>query len=389
MKLGVLASHPVQYQAPIFRELAAMTDLVVFHAHRQSAQGQAEAGYGVAFDWDVDILSGYRHIPLENVSRQPGTGHFSGCDTPGIGAALDAEAVDVLLVMGWNLKSYWQAVLACRRRGIPVMVRGDSQLGTQRVFWRRLLKRALYPVMLRQFDRLLHVGRRNQEYLMHYGCAPARLHFAPHCVDNERFASAAARARVEGARAELGLAEDDRVILFVGRMVAGKRPDDLLAALELLQQRDPSCRLVALMAGDGELRPTLAARAEASGLRVLWAGFRNQSRLPAVYAAADLLVLPSDAGETWGLVVNEAMACGLPCVVSDACGCAPDMVSPGISGETYPVGDVAALADAITRCLARCRDAAALRTHVAQHAPVMTARGILEAARAALAERAA
>lgn len=387
MKLGVLASHPVQYQAPIFRELATMTDLVVFHAHRQSAQGQAEAGYGVAFDWDVDILSGYRHVPLDNLSRQPGTGHFSGCDTPAVGSALDAEGVDVLLVMGWNLKTYWQAVLACRRRGIPVMVRGDSQLGTQRVFWRRLLKLILYPVMLRQFDRLLHVGRRNQEYLMYYGCTPERLHFAPHCVDNARFATAAAHAA--GARAELGLTRDDQVVLFVGRMVASKRPGDLLTALALLQRREPSRRLVALMAGDGELRPALAAQAEAAGLRVVWTGFCNQSRLPAIYAAADLLVLPSDANETWGLVVNEAMACGLPCVVSDACGCSPDMVRSDISGESYPVGDVMALAEAIARCLTQSWDAETLRRHVARYAPAMTAQGIIAAAQAALAGRSA
>ena len=80
-----------------------------------------------------------------------------------------------------------------------------------------------------------------------------------------------------------------------------------------------------------------------------FAGFLNQSELPAAYTAADVLVLPSDGGETWGLVVNEAMACGLPAIVSDAVGCAPDLIEEGKTGFTHPMGDSAALAQCLMR----------------------------------------
>jgi glycosyltransferase involved in cell wall biosynthesis len=76
-------------------------------------------------------------------------------------------------------------------------------------------------------------------------------------------------------------------------------------------------------------------------------GFRNQSELPAIYAAADVLVLPSDRQETWGLVINEAMAAGLPVIASDAVGCVPDLIAPGVTGDRFPPGDVKALAAAL------------------------------------------
>jgi glycosyltransferase involved in cell wall biosynthesis len=143
------------------------------------------------------------------------------------------------------------------------------------------------------------------------------------------------------------------------------------------------------------LRASLASQAQALNVRATFLGFCNQSRLPGVYAAADLLVLPSDSTETWGLVVNEAMACGTPCVVSDDCGCAPDMISPG-TGRSFRTGDVQALAAAIeavmddpqgleAALLAKC---AAYSTHAAaagiihgamqSHAPLTSPQNVHE-----------
>ena len=385
MKLGVLTSHPIQYQAPIFRALAERVDLTVFFAHRQSAEGQGRAGYGVAFDWDVDLLSGYRHLDLVNVSAAPDTGRFAGCDTPDIGARLQAEGIDVLLVTGWNLKSHWQAIWACRRLGIPVMVRGDSHLDTPRGRLTSLVKAVLYPVLLRCFDALLYVGARNRAYLRHYHVPEPRLFFSPHCVDNAGFAAAAAAAG-RGLREQLGLTEDTRVVAYAGKLAAGKHVDDLLRAVARLRVLRPELNVTVLVAGDGPERTALTALADELSVPRRWLGFCNQSRLPAVYAAADLLALPS-VSETWGLVVNEAMACGLPCVVSAVCGCAPDLIVPGVTGETHAPADVESLAQALARCLDHPADAAAIRAHIARYAPAETAGGVLAAARWLLQEK--
>src|SRR6266545_790201 len=149
-RIGFLVSHPIQYYAPIFRELARRCDLTVCFAHRQTPEQQARAGFGVAFDWDVDLLSGYDSRFLVNVARHPSTGRFAGCNTPDIAEEMARGRFDAFVVPGWALRCYWQAVQACRRLGVAVLVRGDSQLGSQRSAAVRLAKNLAFPRLLRR-----------------------------------------------------------------------------------------------------------------------------------------------------------------------------------------------------------------------------------------------
>lgn len=382
-KLGILASHPIQYQAPLFRELAKHTELHVFFAHRQTPQGQAEAGFNVRFEWDVDLLSGYRHEFLQNRSSTPGTSRFFGCDTPTVAAAIEQRNFDAFLVMGWNLKTYWQATLACRRLGVPVLVRGDSHLETRRGPVKNLLKRLIYPALLRRFDAGLYVGQKNRAYLLHFGMPPSRLFFSPHCIDNHRFAQAAAQCDRERLRTDMGIGRDDRVVLFVGKQIEVKRPLDVVHSLKVLRDRGLPAR--GLFVGDGPLGPQLRAQAQASGVPIEFVGFWNQRRLPQAYAMADVLVLPSSTQETWGLVVNEAMACGLRAVVSASVGCAPDLVKAGTTGEVFAEGNTVDLADALQRILTTTASSDKLAAVIANYSPADAARGILAAMNAVTA----
>lgn len=353
MRLGILTTHPIQYQAPWFRALAAVTDLEVFFAHRQSATGQAQAGFGVAFEWDVDLLSGYPHRFLENVSPTPNADSFGGCDTPEIREIIRRGKFDAFIVNGWYVKAYWQAIRACRRARVPVLVRGDSQLGTPRSAWFNAAKEVLYRVLLRQFDGFLTVGKRNRAYLEHYGAAPGKIFNVPHFVDNAWFAHRSAEARPQRAemRRGWGAGEEDFVALFAGKFIPKKRPADLLQALASCQKQGEQG--MGVFVGDGPLATDLRAEAAQLGVKARFVGFKNQTELPGCYAAADALVLPSDGGETWGLVVNEAMACGLPAVVSDAAGCGPDLIEEGVTGYTFPLGDPAGLAQQLGRLAAQ------------------------------------
>jgi len=379
LKLGILASHPIQYQAPLFRELATRCDLHVYFSHRQTPQAQAAAGFGVAFEWDVDLLSGYEHSFLPNVARQPDTGAFRGCDTPTIADEINVGGFDAFLVMGWHLKCFWQAIRACQRHGVPVMVRGDSQLGTPRSRLKQAVKALLYPWVIRQFDACLYVGQRNREYLEHYGAPASRLFFAPHCVDTLAFASAAAAADRTAVRAGWGLTPDDRVVLFAGKLMGNKRPADLVRAVAQLGLQGQ--RAVLVWAGDGPDRQALQMLGESLSVPMVFLGFCNQSQLPGIYRAADALALPSSS-ETWGLVVNEAMACGTPCVVSDACGCAPDMIVPGVCGAVFEMGDLTALAGALAKALAIKRDTLALAEQSSRYSVAATTAGVLLAVQA-------
>lgn len=369
-RLGFLISHPIQYYAPIFRELAKVCDLTVYFAHRQTREGQAKAGFGVAFEWDVDLLAGYQSRFLANVARQPSTDRFGGCDTPGIAREIVDGRFDAFVVPGWGLRSYLQAVRACRRSRVPVMVRGDSQLPGKRSAAVRLAKALLYRRMMRRFDGYLYVGKRSRAYFEHYGANPSRLFFAPHCVDNDAFASAALAGPASLSRPRL---------LFAGKLLERKRPLDLIGAAALLRGRGTDVEVA--FAGSGELEADLERAAKEAGVPAVFHGFVNQSALPATYAAANMLVLPSDTRETWGLVVNEAMACGLPAVVSDAVGCGPDLVEEGATGAVFPLGDVVGLADAIGRTLALdpVTTREAVRARIARYSPNRTAQGIMEA----------
>lgn len=384
-KLGLLLTHPVQYLAPLFRELHArrVIDLTVMFAHKPTPEEQGQ-GFGVAFEWDVDVTSGFEHVWLENRSRTAAKGTFASFDTPGVAREIRDRAFDVVLVQGWNTRSYWQAMRACWRRGIPVMVRGDSQLGPPGPSAKRLVKRLVYPLFLRRFAACLSVGMRSDEYFRHYGAR--RVIRSPHFVNYAAFAAPAAAARRDGAalRARWGIAPDATVALFAGKLVPKKHPLDLIAAVA--RARRPDLHL--LIVGDGELRDACASAVAEGAVRATFAGFLNQTEIPSAYAAADVLVLPSDAGETWGLVVNEAMACGLPAFVSDDAGCAPDLIVEGETGHRFALGDIGALAALLAAGagdrarLARMGERA--RAHVASYSVEAAAAGVEEGVRVAL-----
>jgi glycosyltransferase involved in cell wall biosynthesis len=352
-------------------------DLHVFFAHMATPQEQARAGFGTAFEWDVDLTTGYAHSFLQNLAPISGTDHFMGCDTPEIGVHLRKERFDALLVMGWHLKCYLQAIVAAKRIGIPTLVRGDSHLGTPRSSFKQALKSLAYPWLLRQFDAALYVGSRSLSYYNHYGYPPQRLFFSPHCVDTEWFSRRATPEARVALRRAVGVADDTMLALFSGRLVPFKRIADLVEAVAVCRRRGLDAEV--LVAGDGELRSAISSLAADLDVPLHLLGFCNQSQMPAVYAASDVLVLPSDGCETWGLVANEALACGRPVIISRACGCAPDLADSAGAGRVFPTGDISSLAEVI----ASMRRAPPSRTSIealsCSHSLDAAVRGVIDA----------
>ena len=377
MRLAIVTSHPIQYYTPLFRELARRLELTVFYAHRATPRDQAQAGFGVGFNWDIDLLSGYTYEFLRNVSTTPGLDRFAGVDAPEIGRQLRARRFDAILLTGWRLKCFHQALWAAKRMRIPVLVRGDSHLDTPRAAWKRWAKAVTYPVFLRRFDGALIVGMRNRAYWRHYGYPETRMFDSPHCVDNDWFAARATpRARIE-LRERLGVSPETKLVLFVGKLLPFKRPLDLIEAAALARGNGEAVEV--LVAGAGPLESELRARARALGVQVHFLGFCNQTEMPAAYAASDLLTLPSSS-ETWGLVVNEALACGRPILVSDAVGCAPDMAAHLGDHSVFPVGDVRALAGCLHEALGNSLDADKIAATASAFSLTLAADGIVTAA---------
>ena len=339
--LGILATHPIQYYVPWYQALAQHPEinLEVFYCHRQSPYGQAQAGFGVPFDWDIPLLDDYKYRFLNNKAFNPNVYTFFGCDTPEIMRIISDSSFDAFIVHGWYVKSFWQAITTCWNTHTPVLVRGDSQLLTQRFWINRLLKYLFFRWFIPRFDAYLVVGKRAREYYLHYGADKNKMFFVPHCVDNQFFASnqAMLESQRENLRRDWGIPRDSFTFLFAGKLIPLKRPYDFLKALEIVCKHFPL--IFGLVVGDGSLRSELESFSRNANLPVVFKGFLNQKKMPKAYTVSDVLVLPSDR-ETWGLVVNEAFACGLPVIVSDKVGCAADLIIPGETGEVFPCSDI-------------------------------------------------
>jgi glycosyltransferase involved in cell wall biosynthesis len=346
-RLAILASHPVQYYAPLFRELASRIDLHVFYAHMASPDQQAAAGFGTGFQWDIDLTSGYSHSFLTNIAKAPSTSSLSGCDTPEIGARLREGQFDTVLATGWHLKSMIQGIWAAKRQGMKVLVRGDSHLDTPRSAFKSSFKSISYPILLRMFDACLYVGQRNRAYYEHYRVPATRLFHSPHCVDTARFREGASVQARLSLRKKLGVNADEKLVLFSGKLLPFKRPLDVVDAVAQVRRSGLNASLI--VAGSGPLESEMRARALTQNVPLHILGFQNQSAMPAAYAASDVLALPSDGRETWGLVCNEALASGRGIIVSDKVGCGPDLAADNVVGRVFPMGHT----DAFARCIER------------------------------------
>jgi glycosyltransferase involved in cell wall biosynthesis len=344
-KIGILSTHPVQYYVPWYRELAGYSEieLEVFYCHAQTPDGQAQAGFGIPFEWDIPLFEGYKYRFLDNKSRNPSVYTFFGCNTPEIQQIILRGSYHAFIIQGWNVLSFWQAIFACWKTHTPLLVRGDSHLGLCASPIKKGLKYPFYRWFIPRFDAYLVVGKRNLEYYLHYGALREKMVFSHHCVDNHYFSHSHNILRPQRVRLrqEFGIPEDALVFLFVGKLIPGKRPQDFLAALGLAVTKVDNIH--GLIVGDGPLRPELQAYSKKHGLPVTFTGFVNQRSLPEVYAVSDVLTLISR--ETWGLVVNEAMVSELPVIVSNEAGCRPDLVLAGQTGESFPSGDIKRLSD--------------------------------------------
>jgi len=349
----------------------------------QGLEARFDPGFGRSVSWDVDLLGGYEYEFLDTNSG-PWLDSFCSLRLKrGLGRTLRRRGAQVLWIQGWQVAAYWQAVFEARRADINIWLRGETNtrsnaggIGTQ--FKRRLLRQ-----LLRRVDRFLYIGEANRQFYLEQGVATEQLAPAPYCVDNARFAAAAAALRPERCRIrhEWGIPAEAFCFLFAGKFLRRKRPFDLVESTRRLRNAIQGKETHLLWVGtgelDGELRkacnvcfnggtidPINASRRTGTASFV---GFLNQSEISRAYVAADCLVLPSDASETWGLVVNEAMASGLPCIVSDGCGCAEDLVKPLWPDLCYPVGDIIALERAMAAVIEDTPSIEILARHISKY----------------------
>lgn len=349
--LAVIETHPIQYHAPVYRLVQQTYGIPVtaIYGSDFSVTGYHDEEFGTTFSWDTDLISGYSSAFLSRVA-DGGAANAEQSSTRGLAKVLRALQPAAVLSVGYSPRFHREAWLTAWRAGCPILFRGEtSDEAKHRSWWKQVGRDTALRAVYRLCARLLYVGRRSRSHFERLGVSAERLVFSPYCVDVAPFdTSEAERATMRPqTRQQLGVGADDCVLLFSGKLSWRKGVDVLVEAARLLPS-DLRSRTVLAFLGDGLLQAELSAQADKTpSVRTIFLGFQNQHQLSRYYHAADMLVLPSRESETWGLVVNEALHHGLPCVVSDRVGCGIDLIDDGTTGRVCQAGSAPALAAAI------------------------------------------
>ncbi len=346
--LAVIETHPVQYHAPVYRAVQKEFNIPVtaIYGSDFSLNGYRDKEFGASFKWDTDLTSGYESIFLSRASNG-GAGSFEDTSPKGLDRALGKLEPKALLILGYSPRFNRRAFYEGLRSGRPILFRGETtDHATHRNPAKHFIRDRGLAWGYQKASRLLYIGARSYQHYKRLNCPEEKLVFSPYCVDTSPFAtSEEARERLRSpARAALGFKRDEIVFLFSGKLSERKGPELILQAIKKLPPRIRE-RSHVLFLGSGAMLGRLQAMAheEVPQIKATFAGFQNQSKLSQHYHASDLLILPSRAGETWGLVVNEALHHGLPCLVSTAVGCSPDLISDGSTGYIFESGSTESL----------------------------------------------
>jgi glycosyltransferase involved in cell wall biosynthesis len=348
VKLAIVASHPIQYFAPWYRELAklAEVDLRVFFCCDWGVSEYFDPQLGVKIKWDIPLLEGYAHEFLP-IAKRPERLGFREVDNPAVGATLARFNPDAVKIYGYARRTNWRVARWARKNRKPLLMMTDSNANMRTAAWKRVAKELVVRSFYRRVDGALYISENNYNYHTHFGLPPERLFRSTFPIDRSRLLAqvgADARARV---RQQRGIPPDAFVALLCGKYVAHKRPLDLAAAGHAAAQS--GANVWTLLVGEGPERAALERFIKTEGVKnCVLTGFVNQSAISEYYAAADALVLPSSM-EAYSLVVSEAISFGLPVIVSDQVGCVgpQDTARPGVNAIVFPCGDLEQLREAM------------------------------------------
>lgn len=343
-RLGIFMSHPIQYQISLLRNISKHEgiDLLVNFYWDFGINENYDPEFGSKIKWDLPLLDGYKSRFIKNYAKHKSTSFF-GCINPGVVSPILRREFDVILIFGWALFSNWLVVLAALLSRTPILLCAESPLSHEspKKGFVAKIRRGTLKILFSNVSGFLYIGRENRLFYESFGVPSKKLFFAPYAVDNNRHVET--RKKTPSDRNTAAPVK----ILFVGKLIEKKRPMDLLQAFHKLQEKLGGSKAELWFVGSGIQQADLEAYVAKHDIKgVTFWGFQNQTELPRFYTDADIFVLPSGYGETWGLVVNEAMCHGKPVIVSDLVGCGRDLVT-GNNGFRFPYRDVPRLAEAL------------------------------------------
>ena len=343
-KLAIITSHPIQYNAPLFKLLANRKNISikVFYTWSQSEFGEKyDPGFGKKIEWDIPLLEGYEYFFSKNVSKSPGSHHFRGIDNPNLINEISDCQPNAILVYGWSFKSHLK-IMRFFKGKIPILFRGDSTLLDDKNGIKKILRRLSLKYILSNIDIALYAGEANKKYYEAAGIQSSNLYFMPHSVENVRFGRTEMNIKnAQGIREKCNIGLEEIVFLFAGKIDENKNIRQLINIF-----KSPDVKAHLLIAGTGVLENELKEISKSNLDKIHFLGFQNQNAMPSVFNSSNVFILPSTS-ETWGLSINEAMAAGNSILLSDKCGAAYDLVEENVNGFIFPISNFEILKEKI------------------------------------------
>ncbi len=342
-RLAIITTHPIQYNAPWFSMLAKRqkVKLKVFYTWPQAIDGFDDPDFKTKISWDIPLLDNYEYTLIKNTSTNPSSKSWNGIVNPTLISEVSNFCPDIVLVFGWKLRSHFLLMKHFRNK-IPIWFRGDSTLLDEIGGLKDILRRNLLKFIYKYIDKALYVGTNNKAYFKKHGLIEKQLLYVPHAIDNARFLDDSEHkyeSKAKNMRKELGINEANTTILFSGKLESKKNPLFLLKAINEINKSKIKSKINLIFVGSGPLEHELKSSTQGD-VNIHFLPFQNQSMMPIIYRLSDIFCLPSQGPqETWGLAINEALACGKPVLVSNKAGCAIDLVNNNV-GRIFNSNDI-------------------------------------------------
>jgi glycosyltransferase involved in cell wall biosynthesis len=322
LKIAIIDTHPIQYNSPLYKLLAKEDGfkVKVFYTWEQDAQ-KFDIDFGKEIEWDINLTEGFDFTFVSNDGIKERS--FFKVKNPNLEKEILLWGATHVIINGWSYWSHLRSMFSLKGK-VKIIFKGDSHLLNEKFGIKRLIRRIFLTVIYKFVDCCLFMGENNRNYFLTHGINMSQLFFSPHAIDNDRFRSAIGNRDL--LRDHLKIGPYDRLICYTGKFISRKNLLSLVKAFNAINGE----RLHLLFVGDGNLEVEIKSEAN-SNKKIHFLPFQNQSEIPLIYKASDLFILPSTI-ETWGLSVNEAMACGLPILVSENCGCEKDLLKDGENG---------------------------------------------------------
>ena len=332
-RVAIFTTHLIQYQIPLFKKLAKIIDLHVFFGSKQGLSSYHDKDFNKQIKWNIPLIKGYKYSILKNSNKISLDSFFF--NSSGIKEAIKKN-FDKVIILGWNNIFYLKTFFWCLYYSSEIIIRSENNLYKKQTLFKKILKEIILRIFFKFINSFISIGSLNEEFYKYYGVKKNKIFRAPYSIDDNFFKKNIVRNKQKWKKNN-NISNQAKIFLFVGKLIKRKRVLDLI---KVAQSKKLNNNSYFLIIGDGPLKKKLLQKInnlKLNNISIL--GFKSQNQLRFYYSLADVLILPSEY-ETWGLVINEAMSAGVPCIVSDSCGAAKDMIIKYKTGFQYKNGDI-------------------------------------------------